>query len=130
MTGRVALPILVGALILAPALAAAQALGPDEAHGAQAHMKPAPTLTAPQKANIYAVILRQRLRMSATEVPLIVGASVPRSTPLLALPDEAAGDEYTAEVLKYATVDGNVVLIDTTTMRVIDIIRDVRAAGP
>jgi hypothetical protein len=130
MTGRIALPILVAALILAPALAAAQALGPDEAHGAQAHMQPAPTLTATQKAEIYAVILRQRLRTSASEVPLIVGALVPRSTPLLALPDEAAGDEYAAEFLKYATVDGNVVLIDTTTMRVIDIIRDVRPASP
>jgi hypothetical protein len=120
MTGRIALPILVAAL-LAPALAAAQAVGPDEAHGTRA-IKPNAALTPAQKSVIYSAVSRRRLGSSAVEIPLIVGAPVPRSAPLLALPEETA-DFDLARYLKYATVDGNVVLVDSINMRVIDIIR-------
>ena len=40
---------------------------------------------------------------------------------LLTLPDEAQGNDL--QRLKYATVDDNVVLVDPTNMRVIDVIR-------
>ena len=40
---------------------------------------------------------------------------------------DVRADDLSAQDLKYATVDDNVVLIDPTSMRVIDIIR---SAGP
>ena len=80
-----------------------------------------------QRRAIYAAVSRQRLRTPAADIPLTVGASVPRSALLLTLPDEARADDLSAQDLKYATVDDNVVLIDPTSMRVIDIIR---SAGP
>jgi uncharacterized protein DUF1236 len=129
MTGRIALPIsmLAALLTLTARLppAAAQAVGADEAHGAPARLTPHAALSPAQKRAIYTAVLRQRLRTSAADIPLTVGATVPRSTVLLALPDAAQGDDLS--VLKYATVDDNVVVVDPISMRVIDIIR---GAGP
>ena len=129
MTGRIALPISMLAAVLALTVrmqsAAGQAVGADEAHGAPARLAPHAALSPAQKRAIYTAVLRQRLRTSAVDIPLTVGATVPRSTVLLALPDAAQGDDLS--VLKYATVDDNVVIVDPVSMRVIDIIR---GAGP
>jgi hypothetical protein len=125
MTGRAVLPIVVAASLAAAGLspADAQALGPSEVHGFSTSMKPNIALTASQKSAIYGVVLRQRLRStSAADIPLIVGAPVSRSAPLLTLPDEAASDEDAAQFLKYAIVEGNVVLVDSISMRVVDIL--------
>lgn len=129
MTGWIALPISMLAAVLALTVrmpsAAAQAVGADEAHGAPARLAPHAALSPAQKRAIYTAVLRQRLRTSAVDIPLTVGATVPRSTVLLALPNAAQGDDLS--VLKYATVDDNVVIVDPVSMRVIDIIR---SAGP
>lgn len=129
MTGRIALPIsmLAALFVLTVRMppASAQAVGADEAHGAPAPLAPHATLSPAQKRAIYTAVLRQRLRTSAPDIPLTVGATVPRSTALLALPEAAQGDDLS--VLKYATVDDNVVVVDPVSMRVIDIIR---GAGP
>jgi hypothetical protein len=136
MTGRIALPISIAVALFAAAATmphvAAQAVGADEAHGASArlglHSGGSRIAVSPaQRRAIYAAVSRQRLRTPAADIPLTVGASVPRSALLLTLPDEARGDDLSAQDLKYATVDDNVVLIDPTSMRVIDIIR---SAGP
>jgi hypothetical protein len=131
MTGRIALPIsiVVALLVLAATMpqAAAQAVGVDEAHAPPARLRPQIALSPAQKRAIYSAVSRQRLRTSAADIPLSVGATVPRSATLLTLPDEARGGDLPAWDLKYATVDDNVVLVDSISMRVIDIIR---SAGP
>lgn len=131
MTGRIALPIPIVAVLLALAAgmpqAAAQAVGPDETRGAPARLAPHIALSPAQKRAIYAAVSRQRLRTSAADIPLIVGATVPRSAALLTLPDAARGGDLSGQDLKYATVDDNVVLVDSISMRVIDIIHH---AGP
>jgi hypothetical protein len=135
MTDRIALPLSIVAAVLALAAtlgarmpqATAQAVGADEAHGAPARLAPHIALSAAQKRAIYAAVSRQRLRSSAADIPLSVGATVPRSAVLLTLPDEARGGDLSGQYLKYATVDDNVVLVDSISMRVIDIIH---RAGP
>jgi hypothetical protein len=135
MTGRALLPFVAVIFFAAAGMspAVAQALGPNEAHGSEAHgseahgssasMKPNIALTASQKSAIYGAVMRQRLRSASdADIPLIVGAPVPHSTVLLTLPDEAAGDEDAAQFLKYAIVEGNVVVVDSISMRVIDIL--------
>ena len=125
MTGRAVLPLVVAALLAVAGLspAGAQALGPSEAHGIATNVKPNIALTASQKSAIYGAVLRQRLRStSAANIPLIAGAPVPRSAALLALPDEAVNGEDAAQFLKYAIVEGNVVLVDSISMRVVDIL--------
>ena len=135
MTGRIALPISIVAAVLALAAsmpqATAQAVGADEAHGVPARLAPHIALSPAQKRAIYAAVSRQRLRSSAADIPLSVGATVPRSAVLLTLPDEARGGDLSGQYLKYATVDDNVVLVDSISMRVIDIIhRAGPSAGP
>jgi hypothetical protein len=131
MTGRIALPTSIAAALLAVAAwmpqATAQAVGPDEAHGAPAHLAPDVALSPAQKRVIHAAVPRQRLRSSSADIPLIVGAAVPRSAVLLTLPDAARVGDLSGQYLKYATVDDNVVLVDSITMHVIDIIH---RAGP
>jgi len=131
MPGRIALPISMVAALLALAAwtsqATAQAVGPDEAHDAPGRLAPHIVLSPAQKRAIYAAVSHQRLRSSAADIPLIVGATVPRSAMLLALPDAARGGDLSGQYLKYATVDDNVVLVDSVSMRVIDIIH---RAGP
>jgi hypothetical protein len=131
MTGRIALPIPIVAALLALAAgmpqAAAQAVRPDETRGAPARLAPHIALSPAQKRAIYAAVSRQRLRTSAADIPLIVGATVPRSAALLTLPDAARGGDLSGQDLKYAMVDDNVVLVDSISMRVIDIIHH---AGP
>jgi len=131
MHGRAALPILIVGVLAAPAVlslagssvAVAQSQGPDESHGVAAHAQRTIALTSSQKRAIYVAVSHQRLRTSVANIPLVVGAPVASATPLLALPDEAAAAVEAAQFLKYAMVDGNVVLVDSINMRVIDIIR-------
>jgi hypothetical protein len=125
MNRCVALPIFMAALLGGPvglSLAWAQAVSPDEAHGAMANAQRVIALTAAQKTAIYGAVLRHRLRTSGADIPLMVGAPVPAAATLLALPEEATGGVDAARFLKYATVDGNVVLIDSISMRVVDVI--------
>jgi hypothetical protein len=124
MTSRIALPIsLLVALAAMMPQARAQALGPDEAHGTASRVVPQIALSPAQKRAVYSAIVRQRLRTSVRDIPLSVGAVVPRSAVLLALPDAVGRDDSPVRYLKYATVDDNVVLVDSISMRVIDIIR-------
>ena len=122
MSGRTVLstPViaaLLACLAIVPEVTA-QTVGADEAPGASAAQV---ALSPAQKRAIYAIVFGQRLRTSAADIPLTVGATVPRSTVLLTLPDEAQGNDL--QRLKYATVDDNVVLVDPISMRVIDVIR-------
>ena len=136
MHRRAALPILVAGILAAPdalssaglSVVVAQSQGPDETHGIAAHAQRTIALTSSQKRAIYVTVSHQRLHASVANVPLVVGAPVPSATPLLVLPDEAAGAVEAAQFLKYAMVDGNVVLVDSINMRVIDIIHG--GAGP
>src|SRR5215472_2107169 len=116
MSGRTVFSISVIAALLASLAvvpeAAAQKAGADEAPSASAAQL---ALSPAQKRAIYDIVMRQRLRTSAADIPLTMGATVPRSVVLLTLPG--------GQGLKYATVDNNVVLIDPISMRVIDIIR-------
>ena len=101
--------------------AAAQAVGPDEAHEAPARVRPNVALSPVQKRTIYNAVSQQRPRTSPADIPLVVGALVPRFAMLLMLPEHAAG--AWSALLKYAMVDDNVVVVDSISMRVIDIIR-------
>ena len=70
---------LLACLAIVPEVTA-QTVGADEAPGASAAQV---ALSPAQKRAIYAIVFRQRLRTSAANIPLTVGATVPRSTVLL-----------------------------------------------
>ena len=66
-------------------------------------------------------------RKRVPEVSVAVGALVPPSVELRALPDQAAAGDPSADLLKYAMVENTiVVVVDPVTMRVVGIIRTAR----
>jgi hypothetical protein len=105
----------------------AQSIGPDESPGRDAvaalegAMAQAPSLTASQKSALYQAARRQGTRAPAIGIEPTVGASVSPAAELSSLPDQAGIDDTAA--LKYAMVEGDVVVIDPVRMRVVDIIR-------
>jgi hypothetical protein len=91
-------------------------------------------LTEAQKHAIYNAVLQQRVHTSTSGLPLAVGAPVPPSItlsdlPVEALPNQATFDDPGATVLKYAIVEGEVVMVDSIQMRVVAVIRGGAISG-
>jgi hypothetical protein len=61
---------------------------------------------------------------SSVNFVVAVGAPVPPSIELYMLPDVALAEIPVAKLVKYTTVQNQVVLVDPTTMRVVDVIRE------
>jgi hypothetical protein len=59
---------------------------------------------------------------SRINFPTSIGASVPPSIDLYVLPDAALSAVPDAKVVKFTTVQNQIVLVDPTTMRVVDVI--------
>jgi hypothetical protein len=107
--------------------ACAQSSRLDEAAGPNGIATEQLTLTPAQRRAIYTSVMRQRVATSSRGIAAAIGAPVPPSAELLDLPDQAV-DEENGGFLKYAMVDGDVVVVDPIAMRVIDVIHP--GAGP
>jgi len=114
-------PLVFLAFFAASGAAFGQSVGPDEAADAHGALTPSPALTATQKSAIYNAVLQQRVRASTTAIQTNIGAPVPLSVTLSDLPGQDDANDPT--VLKYAMVEGDVVVVDPVRMRVVDIIR-------
>jgi hypothetical protein len=128
-------PLAFMAFFLGSPAAFAQAVSPDEVVNATGAATPQVALTQAQKSAIYNVVMAHHIRSSATTpgaVPESVGAAVSPTAVLAELPDQAAAeasvDDMFAMDLKYAMVDGDIVMVDPVRMRVIEVIH--RNAGP
>jgi hypothetical protein len=117
------------ALFLGSTGAFAQSVGPDEAVNAKGAALQQLALTEAQKAAIYRVVLQHRIRSAAGKpgtVPAAVGAPVSSAAELTDLPDQAAAqasvDDSFAMDLKYAMVEDDIVVVDSVSMRVVDVI--------
>jgi Protein of unknown function (DUF1236) len=82
-------------------------------------------LSAAKKAAIARAIMQQGedIAPPAGNIRLARGAQVPSSIELYALPDNALAQAPEAQSYKYALVRNEVVLVDPSTMRIVDIIR-------
>ncbi len=81
-------------------------------------------LTPTQKTAIFDAIKKDAGRVNPpTSFPATIGASVPPAIELYTLPTTALALVPEARILKYTMVEKQVVLVDPTTMRVTDIIR-------
>lgn len=84
-----------------------------------------PELTAEEK-----VAIAQAVKQSGRQVKVppgltaAVGGELPPAIELYMLPDSALASIPAAKLLKYTIVDGQVVLVDPTTMRVTDILAE------
>jgi hypothetical protein len=134
MTGHISgrlqlLPFVVAAILLGGAAGAvhAQTIGPDEAVTPQGTVTQKLALTEAQKSAIYNAVLGQRVRSATTAIRAAVGAPVPHAIALSDIPvqtlfDQDSLDDSRGNLLKYAIVEGEVVVIDPIQMRVVDVI--------
>jgi hypothetical protein len=106
---------------IAPALA--QSAGPDEAIQPNGTVRQNLALTAGQRSAIYNIVIRERAKPYADQMSVAVGAPVPPTIALVDLPDQATANNPSAALLKYAMVQGDVVVVDPVAMRVVDVIR-------
>jgi hypothetical protein len=102
--------------------AGAQTVGPDEAVQPDGAMSATLSLTSAQERAIYNAVIGQSVRPAPAEVPSTIGAVVPQATELGELPDPASADAPGVATLKYAMVEGNVIVIDPIGMQVVDVI--------
>jgi hypothetical protein len=81
-------------------------------------------LSAAQKSAIYKAVSQDKSRSVApANFRASIGAQVPASIELYALPPEAVANAQAASSYRYTMVNNQVVLVDPLTMQVIDIIR-------
>jgi hypothetical protein len=80
-------------------------------------------LTPEQKTVIYNAVRPTDGKVNAPgNVPATVGAEVPPATELYFLPDGALATAPEAKAIKYTVAQNRVVLVDPTTMRVVEVI--------
>jgi hypothetical protein len=121
--------VLALSLALGAGLAAAQTRAPDGLQppvGAVSPANPAQLqLTPAQKAAILNAVREKSasVRPSTTGFSVAVGEMVPPSIELYLLPDNALAEVPEAKAVKYTVVQNQVVLVDPTTMRIIDVLR-------
>ena len=82
-------------------------------------------LSATQKTAIYNAVSKDKSKSTSppANFQASIGAKVPASIELHALPPEAVANAQAASSYRYAMVNNQVVLVDPLTMQVVDIIR-------
>jgi len=98
---------------------------PDETvmHGHQMPSQSQVALTGAQKAVILEQVRKERGKPpSPINFVVSVGAPVPPSLELYILPDAALAAVPEAKIVKYTLLQNKIVLVDPTTMRVVDVI--------
>jgi hypothetical protein len=118
--GAVVLSLAVGA-----GIAAAQTRSPDPMPGAVSPVDPAQLQLSPeQKTAILTAVRQQKANIRpSVEFSVAIGEMVPPSIELYMLPDNALSTVPQAKSVKYTMVQNQVVLVDPTTMRIVDVLR-------
>ena len=81
-------------------------------------------LTPQQRAEIYDSVTRRKLKVQApANLHIAVDGEVPPSMELYDFPDNIAIEVPATKLYKYTIVQNEVVLVDPTKMKVVDIIR-------
>jgi hypothetical protein len=76
-------------------------------------------LTPVQRQTIYRTIVRERVAPAQPTIEYRVGARIPESAQLYAVPQEVAVEVPAIRAYKYMVVNNRVVLIDPTTSEVV-----------
>jgi hypothetical protein len=81
-------------------------------------------LSQAQKSAIFQAVSKEKAKVkSPPNVRASIGAEVPASAELHMLPDSAVANAPAATVYRYTIVQNEVVLVDPTNMRIVEIIR-------
>lgn len=81
-----------------------------------------PELSVEQKSAIYRAVRQDRTKVARGAFPAQLGADVPPSLELYALPDDAMAQAPVTKLYRVVVIGDKVVLVDPTTMRVVEVI--------
>jgi len=112
-----------GTIVLALAGVISGAAAQVGESGQSQSTNPAIRLDAAQRAAILTAVRDARIPPPNNSFSLSVGAPVPRSIELYALPIAALSQAPEARNLRYTMVQNQVVLVDPVDMRVVEVIR-------
>ena len=79
-------------------------------------------LTPSQRTAIYNEVSKDKSKVAPKDFSPVIGADVPPMIELYMLPEDAVAGVPAAKLYKYTMVEGKVVLVDPTKMRVVDVI--------
>lgn len=130
MKNRVAIPILLSIIMLGGCLAvpyaAAQTVNVGNKAGGDTGVSGAIEqkliLTAAQRSAIYQEVSKDKSKVAPQDFSPVIGADVPPMIDLYTLPDNALAEVPAAKIYRYTMVENQVVVVDPTRMRVIDVI--------
>jgi hypothetical protein len=117
--------LLLGPLTLVGVSGPATAQAPPSASLGAADPSAPLQLTPAQKTAILEAVRQDKAKPSAStplESPVSVGVQLPPSIALKILPDAALAQAPAAKIVQYTMIENQVVLVDPTNMRVVDII--------
>jgi hypothetical protein len=80
-------------------------------------------LTPQQRTAIYHALSKNKLHTPPPPLQLAIGADVPPSAELYTMPDNILSELPATKMYKYTVVQSQVVIVDPTTLKVIDILR-------
>ena len=110
------------ASFLAAAGAHAQSLGSDETVGPDGALRQKLELSPVERGAIRNATAAQHVPSSTRGVTATIGAPVPPALSLPDLPEQAAAGTAGTPVLKYAIMEGEIVVVDPISMRVVGVI--------
>jgi len=113
----IAVCLAAGALAIAAAAPAARSQG-DQSFTTG----PKLDLSAAQRRAIYEAVSKDKNKPAPKHFPTAIGADVPPMIELNPLPDDAAAANPAVKFYEYTVVQDQVVLVDPTRMRVVEII--------
>jgi hypothetical protein len=130
MAKRGAIPLVVAAAMLGLGVgvphAVAQSGGATGAAASDAGVSGAIEqkllLSAAQRSALYREVSQDKSKTAPKNFSPVIGADVPPMIELYALPDDTLADVPAAKLYKYTMVQDEVVVVDPTKMRVIDVI--------
>ena len=79
-------------------------------------------LSPAQRTALYREVSQDKSKTAPKNFSPVIGADVPPMIELYALPDDTLADVPAAKLYKYTMVQDEVVVVDPTKMRVIDVI--------
>jgi len=116
--------IVAVAMVMGLSAASAQLSSPGGSSLAPEAAQPAQLqLSAAQKTAILNAIRQDNRKITQGTFPAAVGGQVPPSIDLYPLPNGALAQAPELNVLKYTMTQNDIVLVDPTKMRVVEVIR-------
>jgi hypothetical protein len=118
--------LLLAPMALVAASAPATAQTPPSASLGAADPAAPLALTPAERAAILAAVRQDKAKPDSKmppDAPVSVGVQLPPSTALRILPDAALAQAPAAKTVQYTLIGNQVVLVDPTNMRVVDIIK-------